>query len=136
MPTRTRRVPVAIASVALLSLVACGSGTSATQHSASITQQSALTTQTITFAISGLGSEGQYTEAQVSKFEKLHPNVHVAVEVLSSDSTVFLSQVDTAFAAGSRLPTWSSPTSPTRPGGPRRATSSRSAARVASSTRG
>ena len=102
--TRTGRVPIAIASVALLSLVACSSSTSTTQHSASITQQSALTTQTITFAISGLGSEGQYTETQVSKFEKLHPNIHVAVEVLSSDSTVFLSQVDNAFAAGSPAP--------------------------------
>ena len=95
---------IAIASVALLSLVACSSGASTTQHSASITQQSALTTQTITFAISGLGSEGQYTETQVSEFEKLHPNIHVAVEVLSSDSTVFLSQVDSAFAAGSPAP--------------------------------
>jgi multiple sugar transport system substrate-binding protein len=98
------RRTIAIASVALLSLVACSSSTSSTQHSASITQQSALTTQTITFAISGLGSEGQYTERQVSAFEKLHPNIHVAVEVLSSDSTVFLSQVNSAFAAASPTP--------------------------------
>ena len=102
--TRTRRAPIAVASVALLSLAACSSNSSTTQHSALTTQQSALTTQTITFAISGLGSEGQYTETQVSKFEKLHPNIHVAVEVLSSDSTVFLSQVDNAFAAGSPTP--------------------------------
>ena len=100
--TRTRRAAVACA--ALLSLAACSSSTSATQQSANITQQSASTRQTITFAISGLGSEGQYTETQVSKFEKLHPNIHVAVEVLSSDSTVFLSQVDNAFAAGSATP--------------------------------
>jgi multiple sugar transport system substrate-binding protein len=100
--TRTRRAAVACA--ALLSLAACSSSTSATQQSANITQQSASTRQTITFAISGLGSEGQYTETQVSEFEKLHPNIHVAVEVLSSDSTVFLSQVDNAFAAGSATP--------------------------------
>jgi trehalose/maltose transport system substrate-binding protein len=93
-----------IATMALLSLVACSSSTSATQQSASAMQQSASATQTITFAISGLGSEGQYTEAQVSEFEKLHPNIHVAVEALSSDSTVFLSQVDDAFAAGFSTP--------------------------------
>jgi len=103
---RTRRVPVpvAVASVALLSLAACSSSTSATQRSASTTQQSASTTQTLTFAISGLGLEGQYTETQVSKFEKLHPNIHVAVEALSSDSTVFLSQLDNAFSAGAPTP--------------------------------
>jgi multiple sugar transport system substrate-binding protein len=102
--TRTRRAPLAVASVALLSLAACSSSSSTTQHSASTTQQSALARQTITFAIAGLGSEGQYTETQVSKFEKLHPNIHVAVEVLSSDSTVFVSQVNNAFAAGSPTP--------------------------------
>jgi multiple sugar transport system substrate-binding protein len=93
-----------IVTIALLSLVACSSSTSATQQSASTTQESASTTQTITFAISGLGREGQYTEAQVSEFEKLHPNIRVAVEALSSDSTVFLSQVDDAFAAGFSTP--------------------------------
>lgn len=98
------RRTIAIASVALLSIGACSSSTSTTQQSASTTQQSASSTQTITFAISGLGSEGQYTETQVSRFEKLHPNIHVAVEALSSDSTVFLSQVDNAFAAGSATP--------------------------------
>jgi multiple sugar transport system substrate-binding protein len=107
--TRIRRAPIAVASVALLSLAACSSGTSATQHSASTTQQSASTPQTITFAISGfgstgLGAEGLYTEKQVSAFEKLHPNIHVSVEALSDDSTEFLSQVNNAFAAGSATP--------------------------------
>jgi multiple sugar transport system substrate-binding protein len=102
----TRRALIAAASVAVAvaSLAACSPSPGATQQSALITQQSALATQTITFAISGLGSEGQYTETQVGKFEKLHPNIHVAVEVLSSDSTTFLSQVDDAFAAGSSTP--------------------------------
>ena len=90
--------------ITLLGLVACSSSISTAPHSASTTQQPALTTQTITFAVSGLGSEGQYTETQVSEFERLHPNIHVAVEALSPDSTVFLSQVDDAFAAGSPAP--------------------------------
>jgi len=102
--TRTRRAASAVASVALLSLAACSSSSSATQQSARAIQQPAGTTQTITFAISGLGSEGQYTQTQVSAFEKLHPNIHVAVEVLSSDSTTFLSQVNNAFAASSTTP--------------------------------
>jgi trehalose/maltose transport system substrate-binding protein len=95
--TRTRRAAVAVASVALLSLAACSSSSSSPQQSAS-------TKQTITFAISGLGGEGQYTETQISKFEKQNPNIHVSVDVLSSDSTVFLSQVNNAFAAGSPTP--------------------------------
>jgi len=102
--TRTRHAASAVASVALLILAACSSSSSTTQHSASTTQQSASTTQTITFAISGLGSEGQYTEAQVSKFEKQNPNIHVTIDVLSSDSTAFLSQVNYAFAADSPTP--------------------------------
>jgi multiple sugar transport system substrate-binding protein len=102
--TRARRVPIVVASVALLGVAACASSPSAMQGPALTMQQSALATQTITFAISGLGSEGQYTEAQVSEFERLHPNIHVAIEVLSSDSTAFLSQVDDAFAAGSPAP--------------------------------
>jgi trehalose/maltose transport system substrate-binding protein len=102
--TRARRAPIVVASVALLGVAACGSSPSAGQGPALGMQQSALAPQTITFAISGLGSEGQYTEDQVREFEGLHPNIHVAVEVLSSDSTAFLSQVDDAFAAGSSAP--------------------------------
>jgi multiple sugar transport system substrate-binding protein len=95
---RTRRAAVAAASAALLSLAAACSSSSST------TQQSASSTQTITFAISGLGSEGQYTETQVKNFEKQNPNIHVVVDVLSSDSTVFLSQVNNSFASGSPTP--------------------------------
>jgi multiple sugar transport system substrate-binding protein len=102
--TRATRVPIAAAAMALLGIAACASSPSAMPRPALAMQQSALATQTITFAISGLGSEGQYTEAQVSEFERLHPNIHVAVEALSSDSTTFLSQVDDAFAAGSPAP--------------------------------
>src|SRR6266852_1974755 len=95
--TRTRYAASAVASVALLSLAACSSSSSTTPHSAR-------TTQTITFALSGLGSEGQYTEAQVSEFEQQNPNIHVTIDVLSSDSTAFLSQVNYAFAADSPTP--------------------------------
>jgi multiple sugar transport system substrate-binding protein len=96
--TRTRRAAIVVASAALLGLTAACSSSSST------TQQSATASQAITFAISGLGSEGQYTEKQVSNFEKQNPNIHVTVNVLSSDSTVFLSQVNNSFAAGSPTP--------------------------------
>jgi multiple sugar transport system substrate-binding protein len=96
--TRTRRAAIAVASAALLSLAAACSSSSST------TQQAASSTQTITFAISGLGSEGQYTETQVKNFEKQNPNIHVVVDVLSSNSTVFLSQVNNSFASGSPTP--------------------------------
>jgi len=97
--TRTRHAAIAVASAALLGLAAA-----ACSSSSSTTQQSASTTQTITFAISGLGSEGDYTETQVKNFEKQNPNIHVVVDVLSSDSTVFLSQVNNSFASGSPTP--------------------------------
>jgi multiple sugar transport system substrate-binding protein len=97
--TKTRRTAIAVAAAALLSLsaAACSSGGSSTQQSGSASQ-------TITFAISGLGSEGQYTQKQVSDFEKANPNIKVTVEVLSSNSTVFLSQVNNSFASGSPTP--------------------------------
>lgn len=99
--SRTRRAAIAVASAALLSLAAAACSSSGSSTAAS---QPASAAQTITFAISGLGSEGAYTEKQVSAFEKANPNIKVVVEVLSSDSTVFLSQVNNSFAAGSPTP--------------------------------
>jgi multiple sugar transport system substrate-binding protein len=88
---------VATAAVTLVS-VACSSGSGAPS------QQSAGAKQTIVFAISGLGSEGTYTQKQVKDFEKANPNINVVVDVLSSDSTVFLSQVNNSFASGASTP--------------------------------
>jgi multiple sugar transport system substrate-binding protein len=89
---------VAAAGLALGGASACSSGSSAPA------QTSASAKQSITLAISGLGSEGQYTQKQVGEFEKANPNVKVTVDVLSSNSTVFLSQVNNSFAAGSPTP--------------------------------
>jgi len=98
--TKARRTGIAVGAAILLGLsaAACSSGGS------SGSGQSASSAQTITFAISGLGSEGTYTEKQVSAFEKANPNIKVTVEVLSSNSTVFLSQVNNSFASGSPTP--------------------------------
>jgi multiple sugar transport system substrate-binding protein len=96
--TRTRRATFAVASAALLGLAA------ACSSSPSNTQQSGSAKQTITFAVSGLGSETTWTEKQISEFEKANPNIVVTVNVLSSNSTTFLDQVGNAFAAGSPTP--------------------------------
>jgi multiple sugar transport system substrate-binding protein len=88
---------VAAASVAI-GASACSSSSS------SVAQQSATSKQVLTFAISGLGGEGTYTEKQVSEFETANPNIKVNVDVDSSNSTVFLSQINNSFAAGSPTP--------------------------------
>jgi multiple sugar transport system substrate-binding protein len=80
-------------------------GVSACSSSSSTAaQQSASSKQTITFAISGLGAEGTYLEKQVSEFEAANPNIKVIVNVDSSNSTVFLSQINNSFAAGASTP--------------------------------
>jgi multiple sugar transport system substrate-binding protein len=94
---RTTVFALAAAAVTLTA-AACGS------NSPTTTQQSAGAKQSIVFAISGLGSEGTYTQKQVKEFEAANPNISVTVDVLSSDSTVFLSQVNNSFASGASTP--------------------------------
>jgi multiple sugar transport system substrate-binding protein len=67
-------------------------------------QQSAGAKQTIVFAISGLGSEGTYLEKQVKEFEAANSNINVNVNVDSSNSTVFLSQINNSFSAAASTP--------------------------------
>lgn len=61
-------------------------------------------TQTIVFAESGLGAEEQQTQQAVDGFEKAHPGIHVKLDVLSPDSTRYLSQLEHSFTAGSATP--------------------------------
>jgi multiple sugar transport system substrate-binding protein len=60
--------------------------------------------QTITFAESGLGTEGQQTAKAIKAFEKANPNIKVNIDVLSSDSTTYLQQLEQRFIAGSSTP--------------------------------
>jgi multiple sugar transport system substrate-binding protein len=60
--------------------------------------------QTIVFAESGLGTEGQQTAVAIKAFEKANPSIKVQVQVLSSDSTTYLSQLEHDFIAGSSTP--------------------------------
>lgn len=65
---------------------------------------SASSKQTITFAESGLGSEGQQTQKAINAFEAANPNIKVNIQVLSSDSTTYLSQLEHDFISGSTTP--------------------------------
>ncbi|HEX3958603.1 MAG TPA: extracellular solute-binding protein [Trebonia sp.] len=76
---------------------ACSSGSS----SGSVTGSS---NQTIVFAESGLGTEGQQTQKAINAFEAAHPNIKVTIQVLSSDSTTYLSQLEHDFISGSTTP--------------------------------
>jgi multiple sugar transport system substrate-binding protein len=84
------------AGIALLA-AACGSSGSGPAVSAGAKQ-------TIVFAESGLGTEGAQTQTAINGFEKANPNIKVKVDVLSSDSTTYLAQLEHSFIAGSTTP--------------------------------
>jgi len=98
---RTGAIALAVATVA--TAAACSSSSSPAAGGAAA-QSTSGGQQVITFAISGLGAEGTYLEKQVSEFNTANPGIKVIVDTDSSNSTVFLSQVNNAFAAGSSSP--------------------------------
>ena len=61
-------------------------------------------TTTIEFAESGLGTEGQQTQAAIKAFEKANPSITVKIDVLSPNSTTYLQQLQQRFIAGSGTP--------------------------------
>jgi multiple sugar transport system substrate-binding protein len=92
---------VALPVVAALALAGAAAACSSSPSTSSV---SASSKQTIVFAESGLGSEGQQTQLAINNFEKANPNIKVNVQVLSSDSTTYLSQLEHDFIAGSPTP--------------------------------
>jgi multiple sugar transport system substrate-binding protein len=86
-----------MATVLAAGAAACSGGSS----SGSVTGSS---DQTIVFAESGLGTEGQQTQKAINAFEAANPNIKVSVQVLSSDSTTYLSQLEHDFISGSSTP--------------------------------
>ncbi|HLH82664.1 MAG TPA: extracellular solute-binding protein [Trebonia sp.] len=97
-PARWRAGAVTVAAAAL------ATGAAACSSSSSSSSVSASATQTIVFAESGLGTEGQQTQAAINAFEKANPNIKVTIQVLSSDSTTYLSQLEHDFISGSSTP--------------------------------
>jgi trehalose/maltose transport system substrate-binding protein len=94
------RVWVVTAILAILLLLA-GCGKSSTS---SVESQPASAQQTIVFAESGLGTEGEQTKVAIRGFEKANPNIKVSIDVLSPDSTTYLQQLQQRFIAGSSTP--------------------------------
>src|SRR5580692_11274477 len=96
---RWRAVTISVGAVALAAgAAACSSG------GGSSSSVAASAAQTIVFAESGLGTEGQQTQVAINAFEKANPNIKVNVQVLSSDSTTYLSQLEHDFISGSSTP--------------------------------
>lgn len=96
-PVGWRAAAVGVATAALATGAAACSSNSSSSVAASAPQ-------TIVFAESGLGTEGQQTQAAINAFEKANPNIKVTVQVLSSDSTTYLSQLEHDFISGSSTP--------------------------------
>jgi multiple sugar transport system substrate-binding protein len=95
--TRWRGITVGVGVVALAAgAAACSSGGSSSV--------AANAKQTIVFAESGLGSEGQQTAVAIKAFEKANPNITVNIQVLSSDSTTYLASLEHDFTSGSSTP--------------------------------
>ncbi|HEU5001247.1 MAG TPA: extracellular solute-binding protein [Actinomycetota bacterium] len=85
-------------------LVATACGKSTTKGSGGATTGSSAGTTTIEFAESGLGTEGQQTQAAINAFQQANPNIKVKIDALSSDSTQYLTQLEQSFVAGSSTP--------------------------------
>ncbi len=97
-PSRWRAVAITVAAAAL------ATGAAACSSSSSTSPVAASAAQTIVFAESGLGTEGQQTQTAINNFEKANPNIKVSVQVLSPDSTTYLSQLEHDFISGSSTP--------------------------------
>jgi multiple sugar transport system substrate-binding protein len=91
------------ATVLAAGVAACSSGSSSSGSSPS-GNGSASATQTIVFAQAGLGSEGLETQKEINAFEAANPTIKVDVQVLSSNSTTYLSQLEHDFISGSSTP--------------------------------
>ncbi|HLI57652.1 MAG TPA: extracellular solute-binding protein [Actinomycetota bacterium] len=98
---RKSRVAVAIVGALALGVTACSKSKTPAAGSSS---SSGSGTVTIQFAESGLGAEGQQTQQAINAFEQANPNIKVNVDVLSSDSTTYLQQLENSFIAGSPTP--------------------------------
>ncbi|MGH3968811.1 MAG: extracellular solute-binding protein, partial [Mycobacterium sp.] len=92
----------AVLAVAAAAGYASSSSGAAGPHSASAGTASGTTT--IEFAESGLGGEGQQTQAAINAFEKANRSIKVKIDVLSPNSTTYLQQLQQRFIAGSSTP--------------------------------
>lgn len=87
----------------MLVATACGKSKSST-GSGNATNGTSASSTTIEFAESGLGTEGQQTQAAINAFQQANPSIKVKIDTLSSDSTTYLTQLEQSFTAGSSTP--------------------------------
>src|ERR1700722_20010074 len=99
---RTARLRTVTVAAGLVALAA--GATACASRGGSSSPAVASAPQTIVFAESGLGTEGQQTQTAINAFAKANPNIKVTVQVLSSDSTTYLSQLEHDFISGSTTP--------------------------------
>jgi multiple sugar transport system substrate-binding protein len=95
-------VPGVIAVLAVAAVAGYGASSSGTTRRPMA--HTASGTTTIQFAESGLGTEGQQTQAAINAFEKANPSIKVKIDVLSPNSTTYLQQLQQRFIAGSGTP--------------------------------
>jgi multiple sugar transport system substrate-binding protein len=89
----------AASAVVLVTVAACGGSGGGKPSGASANAR-----QTIVFAEAGLGAEGQQTQKAINGFEARYPKIKVKVDVLSPNSTTYLSQLEHFFISGSTTP--------------------------------
>jgi trehalose/maltose transport system substrate-binding protein len=99
-----RKRPARWRAVTIIGAVAVAAGAAACSSGGGSSSVAASAQQTIVFAESGLGTEGAQTQTAINGFEKANPNIKVSVQVLSSDSTTYLSQLEHDFISGSPTP--------------------------------
>lgn len=95
---RLAHCAAALAAASALAVTGCSSG------GATVKSAPASARQTITFATAGLGAELQATKAEITSFEKAHPNVTVKLLQLASTSDTAYEQLSHYFIAGSATP--------------------------------
>jgi len=100
---RSNRTPATLAGLTCLGAIAAvASGCGSSKESVKAVPASS--NQTIVFAESGLGKEGEQTNVAIKSFEKANPNIKVSIDVLSPNSTTYLQQLQQRFIAGSSTP--------------------------------
>ena len=94
-----RRSPrdAAGAVAAALGLAACGSSGGSSRSRPAPSRRSCSPSR-------AWAPRARQTQTAINAFEKANPNIKVKIDVLSSDSTTYLSQLENSFIAGSPTP--------------------------------
>ncbi len=95
---RLAQCATVFAAASALTVTGCSSGGTAVKSTPATARQ------TITFATAGLGAELQATKAEITSFEKAHPNISVKLLELAAASDTAYEQLSHYFIANSATP--------------------------------